>query len=88
LVAYSGLDLSVETALLFCFLHDLIHASPSVKSLYFNVFPEMWAFAAASAGSGANAKGGGKFRNKGTVSGNFFASWAYSRDDRGTGSPR
>src|SRR5437763_14769372 len=39
LVADSGLDLGIETALLFYFLHDLIHASPSVKSLYFKYFP-------------------------------------------------
>jgi hypothetical protein len=38
LVAYSGLDLSVETARFLYFFHHVIHASPSVKSLYFKLF--------------------------------------------------
>jgi hypothetical protein len=37
-MADSGLDLGIETALLLYFLHDLIHASPRVKSLHFKRF--------------------------------------------------
>jgi hypothetical protein len=40
-MADSGLNFGVKTALLLYFLHDVIHASPSVKSLNFKVFLEI-----------------------------------------------
>ena len=45
LMANSGLNLRVETALRLYFLHDLIHASPRVKSLHLKYFFENQALA-------------------------------------------
>jgi hypothetical protein len=42
----SGLDLGIETALFFYFLHDVIRASPSVKPLNFKIFSRNKALAA------------------------------------------
>src|SRR2546423_10158647 len=91
-----GLDFGVEAALLaggarlaclrLYFLHHLIHAPPSVKSLHFI------AYFVTKPGrlrhhEGANAKFAERFRIRGTILGTFLP-LKRSPATRGTGSPR
>src|SRR3954462_16025283 len=39
LVPDPGLNLGIQSALLLHFFHDLIHAPPEIKSLFFKMFP-------------------------------------------------
>src|SRR5437773_12452440 len=68
-----GLNLGVKPALLLYFLHGLIHASPRVKSLWFQEVTSKLGLAAALYRSKANANMCGWFRNLGTFSGTFLS---------------
>jgi hypothetical protein len=84
LMADSGLNLGIEAALLFCILHDLIHASPDVKLMYFHGKSSECPCTGDVSGM-ANSKWSEKFRKK---TGTFRKPGRKLRNAKGdTGSP-